>query len=111
MKMIKVVKIDIDTLGGGDNPTWGKLTVEIEGRTVAVQLDQSQIDNLTGIAGGIGAEIMAELFNEKKAAFLDALSDEHRATLKRLIWASDEINAGRKPAGVIICKRAGRTTR
>jgi hypothetical protein len=37
-----------------------------------------------------------------KAAFLAALSSEHRAALERLIWVGDELNAGRVPPGVMI---------
>lgn len=44
----------------------------------------------------------------EKAAFLAALSDPHRDTLKRLIWAADELNQGRTPPGVIACRKVGR---
>lgn len=40
-----------------------------------------------------------------KDAFLAALGDKERATLKRLIWTAEELNAGRRPQGVIVCKR------
>ena len=50
----------------------------------------------------LAAHLLPGVPEAEALAAVAQLEPKHRETLERLIWAADELNAGRIPSGVIL---------
>jgi hypothetical protein len=52
----------------------------------------------------LGHALAPQLLVEERLKLVRALTPQKRSTLERMCWVADELNAGRIPEGVLICR-------